>query len=191
MAFQAFDSNARTGYWKQFHLGLRSRPMKPYNRNLLQEVQRLQFPINVLGYCSRWSGSWCSGGCAEFWDVLQCIWKSASRMPMLRKWQSEHHVDTWLAHCSLKGREGSNNIRCAFGIQCAERVFLLAPSPKPESPALESQEAPGDGWACSSEMLWLAGSPFTRDPPENACLNLFSQLRHFTSSVKIFHRLNE
>lgn len=188
MAFRAFDSNACTVYWKRFHLGLRSRPMKLYNGSFLQEVRSLQFPINILGYCSRWSGSWCSDGCAELCRALRCslghLKKVLQGLPMLGKWQLEHLVDTW-----LKGREGNNNIRCAFGIQCAEWVFLLALSPKPESAALKSQEAMG--WLDLQLGDARLAIPSLRIHLKLCVCNLFSQLRCFTSNVKIFLRLNE
>lgn len=39
-----------------------------------------------------------------------------------RQWENNDWspiADAWLVHCSPKGRQGNNNIICAFGIQCA------------------------------------------------------------------------
>lgn len=53
--------------------------------------------INVFSYCSRWSGSGCSRGCAKLPDVLKSIGESASRMQMMENNHVSPTADAWLA----------------------------------------------------------------------------------------------
>lgn len=166
MAFQAFDSDARTVYWKWFHLGLLLRPMKSNTGDFLCEVQQPQVSsvlISVLGYCSPGSGSWSLVVVQSFEMFSSARGKETQGY---RRWENDAWspiADAWLVHCSpkgrqgnksirytfriharlaqcsLKGREGNNHISCAFGIQCAGWALLLASSPKPAIGALDSK----------------------------------------------------